>query len=129
MNEASDNDGPRVGASAHIDITVGDADTAIAQGSGDVPVLATPRVVALVEGAACLAIAGTIDDERTTVGTHIEMQHLKPSPIGSDVRAMATLAEVDGRLLHFEIEAYMGDDVVAVGKHSRVIVRRAGFGG
>lgn len=118
-----------VGANASIDITVADGDTAIAQGSGDVPVLATPRVVALVEGAAVEVIAGTLTDEQTTVGTHIDLQHLKASPVGTEVRAMATLHEIDGRMLHFQVEAYMGAEVVATGTHTRVVVKRAAFGG
>ena len=119
--------GPAPGATASIDITVAEADTAIAQGSGDVPVLATPRVVALVEGAACEAIAGTLSAEQTTVGVHIDLKHLKASAVGTDVRATATLHEVDGRMLTFQGEAYMGADVVAAGTHVRAIVTRAGF--
>ena len=118
-----------VGAAASIDITVTDADTAIAQGSGDVPVLATPRVVALVEGAACAVIAGTLEGDQTTVGVHIDLKHLKASEVGREVRATATLQELDGRMLHFQVEASMDDEVVASGTHVRAIVKRAGFGG
>jgi len=114
---------------ARIDLVVSDADTAIALGSGDVGVLGTPRVVALVEEAACAAIAGTLPEDRTTVGAHIDMKHLAPSPVGSTVTGVATLTEVDGKLLHFHIEAVMGADVVAVGNHLRAIVRRDAFSG
>jgi fluoroacetyl-CoA thioesterase len=118
-----------VGLSASITVTVADADTAIAQGSGDVPVLATPRVVALVEGAACQAIVGCIAADRTTVGTLISMRHLAPSLVGSEVTATATVSEVDGKMLSFDVTATMGDQTVADGSHTRVIVRREAFGG
>ena len=122
-------DGPAAGMDARIDLVVSDADTAIALGSGDVGVLGTPRVVALVEEAACAAIAGTLPEDRTTVGAHIDMKHLAPSPVGSTVTGVAPLTEVDGKLLHFHIEAVMGADVVAVGNHLRAIVRRDAFSG
>jgi len=112
---------------ARIDLVVTDADTALALGSGDVPVLGTPRVVALLEQTACAAVAGTLPEDRTTVGAHIDMKHLAPSRVGSTVTGVATLNEVDGKLLHFQIEAIMGSEVVAVGTHLRAIVPRAGF--
>ena len=89
-------EGPQVGAHGRVESEVSDADTALALGSGDVRVLGTPRVVALLEAAACAAIAGTLDPDRTTVGTQIEMRHLASSPIGSSVVAEARLEEFDG---------------------------------
>ena len=124
-----DNEGPAVGMTAHVTLTVTEADTALALGSGDVPVLGTPRVVALMEQAACAAIAGTLASDRTTVGTHIDIKHLAPSFVGAEVEATANLTVVDGKLLHFQVEATMGADVVATGDHLRAVVRRAGFGG
>ena len=122
-------EGPQVGAHGRVESEVSDADTALALGSGDVRVLGTPRVVALLEAAACAAIAGTLDPDRTTVGTQIEMRHLASSPIGSSVVAEARLEEFDGRSLRFDLVATMGDTTIATGTHRRAVVRREAFGG
>ena len=109
-------------------ITVVETDTAIAYGSGSVPVLATPRVIALCEAAAVSAVADHLSDGMTTVGTRIELDHLVPSSIGSDVVASATVVAVDGRRVTFDIRATMGDTIVARGVHTRVAVQEEGFG-
>lgn len=115
------------GASATVRLEVARPDTAIAMGSGDLEVLATPRVVALVEEAAVLAVAPGIEENSTSVGTRIDMRHLAPSPVGSSVAATATVTAVDGRRISFEVEAIMGSLVVATGSHDRVIVDREKF--
>lgn len=115
------------GASATVRLEVAPPDTAIAMGSGDLEVLATPRVVALVEEAAVLAVAPGIEENSTSVGTRIDMRHLAPSPVGSSVAATATVTAVDGRRISFEVEAIMGSLVVATGSHDRVIVDREKF--
>ena len=76
-------------------------DTALALGSGDVPVLATPRVVALVERATCAAVADSLTDDLTTVGTHVSLDHLLPTGVGTTVQVDAVLEAVDGRRLTF----------------------------
>ena len=116
------------GASATVTLQVTAADTALAMGSGDVEVLATPRIVALVEEAAVAAVAAGVPEGSTTVGTHIDMRHLAPSPIGSEVAATATVTAVAGRRISFEVEAVMRDTVVAAGLHDRIAVNREGFG-
>lgn len=108
-------------------LTVCDDNSAIALGSGDMPVLATPAMLALMENAAMLAVAGALDEGETTVGGHIESSHLKPSKIGAEVEATATLTRIDGRKLYFSVVAREGTVVIGEGTHLRFIVDRARF--
>ena len=118
-----------IGAFAEIELTVGDADTAIAYGSGDVPVLATPRVLALAEEAAVSAIAKTLDTSQTSVGTYVELHHVKATNVGGIVSARAEVVESDGRRITFELSVTEGAETVASGTHRRVVVDRDRFGG
>lgn len=115
------------GLVARVELTVTDADTAQALGSGDVPVLATPRVLALAEAATVAATAARIDPGITTVGTRVELEHRAPTPVGRTVVAEATLAKVDGRRLLFEVALRDGDAVVAEGRVERMVVDRHRF--
>ena len=108
-------------------LTVAEADTAIELGSGDVPVLATPRLVALFEQAAVAAVAGKFPDDMTSVGASISIDHLVPSGIGATVTASAVVEATDGAALEFALEAVQGDTVVAEGSHTRIIVERERF--
>ena len=112
---------------ARVRLTVSEADTATSMRSGDAPVLATPRVIALCEEAACAAVAGTLEAGRTSVGTWIELEHLAPTPIGAEVVAAATLTAADGGRLEFDLTVSEGGDVVARGRHRRRVVDRARF--
>lgn len=108
-------------------LTVGNENTAIALGSGDMPVLATPAMMALMENAAMLAVASELEDGDTTVGGHIESSHLRPTPVGAEVSATATLEKVEGRKLYFKIIAHQGDKIIGEGTHLRFIVSREKF--
>lgn len=108
-------------------MTVGEADTAIAFKSGDVPVLATPRVVALAEQAAVAAIVGQILEGRTSVGIHAELHHVKASAVGSTVVARAEVIDQSGRAITFEFAVTEDGETVAYGTHQRVIVDRDRF--
>lgn len=108
-------------------LTVGNENTAIALGSGDMPVLATPAMMALMENAAMLAVAPALEEGDTTVGGHIESSHLRPTPVGAEVSATATLEKVEGRKLYFNIIAHQGDVVIGEGTHLRFIVSREKF--
>lgn len=108
-------------------LTVGNENTAIALGSGDMPVLATPAMMALMENAAMLAVASELEDGDTTVGGHIESSHLRPTPVGAEVSATATLEKIDGRKLYFKIIAHQGDKIIGEGTHLRFIVNREKF--
>ena len=101
--------------------------TAKALGSGDLPVLATPAMIALMENAAMLAVAPHLQENETTVGGYMECSHLKPTAVGEDVEAVATLKKIDGAALHFEIEAYAGEKKIGSGHHIRYIVDRDRF--
>lgn len=115
------------GLSARVELTVTDADTARALGSGDVPVLGTPRVLALVEAATVAATADGMPPGRTTVGLRVELDHLAPTPVGRTVAAHARLATVDGRRLRFEVSVTDGAETVARGLVDRVLVDRQRF--
>jgi fluoroacetyl-CoA thioesterase len=116
------------GRRATVSLEVSDADTALALGSGDVPVLATPRVLALAEQAAMQAIGSSLPEGRTSVGAWAEVEHLLPTPVGERVDAEAVLLGVHGRRLEFSVTVRSGDEEVAHIRHRRVIVSRARFG-
>jgi fluoroacetyl-CoA thioesterase len=115
------------GLTAKVQLTVGDADTAQALGSGDVPVLGTPRVVALVEAATVAATARVLQPGQTSVGVRVELDHKSPTPVGHQVVAEAMLTSVDGRRLVFEVTVREDDLVVADGRVERIIVDRHRF--
>lgn len=115
------------GLTARVELTVTDADTAQALGSGDVPVLGTPRVLALAEAATVAATAPKLAPGMTTVGNRVELEHTAPSPVGATVTATATLAKVDGRKLLFEVRVATGDQVLAEGRIERTLVERQRF--
>ncbi|MET8550280.1 thioesterase family protein [Micromonospora zamorensis] len=115
------------GLTAQVELIVTDADTAQAVGSGDVPVLGTPRVLALAEAATVAATATGMPSGSTTVGTRVELEHLAPTVVGRTVRAQALLATVDGRRLSFEVTVSDGDQTVARGRVDRIMVDRQRF--
>jgi fluoroacetyl-CoA thioesterase len=117
----------RHGSSASVDLTVTDDDTAIAVGSGDVPVLATPRLVALFEQAAVTAVDGQLAPDQTSVGMRVQIDHLAPTAVGDTVSADATLEKVEGRRLTFTVSARDQRGLVGAGKVTRVVVDRARF--
>jgi fluoroacetyl-CoA thioesterase len=117
----------RTGLAAHVSLLVESQDTAVALGSGDVPVLGTPRVVALAEEATVAAVAGSLKDGRTSVGTRVEVRHRAPTPPGRRVEADAVLVGVDGRKLVFDVTVRDGDEVIATAVVERVVVDRDRF--
>jgi fluoroacetyl-CoA thioesterase len=112
----------RQGATASVDLTVADADTAISMLSGEVPVLATPRLVALFEEAAMQAVSGQLGSNETTVGMRVQVDHLAPTAVGAVVTAEATLDKVEGRRLIFNVSARDARGLVGAGKITRVVV-------
>lgn len=115
------------GLSAQVELVVGDADTAQSLGSGDVPVLGTPRVLALCEAASVAATAGKLPTDNTTVGSHVELSHRAPTLVGGIVVAQATLTKVDGNRLWFDVALRQREQVVAEGHVERVLVSRHDF--
>ena len=110
------------GLAASVDLKVSDADTAIAMRSGIVPVLGTPRLIALCEEAAVLAVEGRLPASQTTVGMRVQLDHLAPTAVGHLVTAEATLERVEGRRLTFTVSVTDDRGLVAAGKVTRVIV-------
>jgi predicted thioesterase len=115
------------GLTASVTLVVAEADTALALGSGDVPVLGTPRLIALAEQASIEAITGDLPDGRTTVGYQVQLAHLTPTAVGGTVVAEATLEQVEGRRLTFRVSVNDARGLVAAGRITRVIVERARF--
>jgi predicted thioesterase len=115
------------GLSARVELTVTDADTAQSLGSGDVPVLGTPRVLALAEAATVAATARQMPGGLTTVGTRAEIDHKAPTPLGRRVTALATLAKTEGRKLIFDVVVRDGEELVAEVRVERAILDRQRF--
>ena len=111
-----------VGLRAEVRLEVGDADTAIALRSGIVPVLATPRVVSLVEEAAVRALEGQLASGETSVGMQVQLDHLAPTAVGDVVVAEATVEKVTGRRIRFTVAVNDDRGLVAVGRVTRAIV-------
>src|SRR3954469_16180912 len=112
------------GMAARVELTVTEADTAQSLGSGDVPVLATPRVLALAETATVAATARQMPGGVTTVGTRVEIEHRVATPVGRTVTATATLAKMDGRKLIFDVSVRDGETTVAEVRVERVLLDR-----
>jgi predicted thioesterase len=115
------------GLRGEVRLVVGEGDTAVAARSGDVPVLGTPRLLALCEEASVVALDGRLDDGKTTVGMRIQLDHLAPTAVGGEVRAEAVLEKVEGPRLTFTVSAHDGRGLVGVGRVTRVIVNRERF--
>lgn len=109
------------------ELTVTDDVTAVAVGSGDMPVLATPMMMALMENAAMMAVKDVLPEGCTTVGGHIESSHLRPTRVGETVRATAEVTKVDGRKISFRVAAYAGDTLLGEGTHLRFVVDKDKF--
>ena len=120
-----------VGRTATLEFLVTDADTAAAVGSGDLPVLGTPRLLTWAEAATCAAIADDLDDTRSSVGTRVQLEHAAASQVGATVSVTATVTYVDGRLVRFEVAAEHSvagvTKLVGHGEVTRVVVDRDRF--
>ncbi len=97
-------------------------DTAKEVGSGDLLVYATPCMVALMEGAACEAIAECLSENQTTVGTAVNIEHISATPVGLEVRAEAQVTAVEGKVITFSVTAYDEAGEIGRGTHTRVVV-------
>lgn len=110
------------GLAATVALDVGDDDLAVALHSGDVPVLATPRLIALCEEATLAAVAGQVPEGHTTVGMRVQLDHLAPTAAGHRVKAEARLDKIEGRRLTFSVSASDDRGLVAAGRVTRVVV-------
>ena len=116
-----------VGMKAEVASFVEREDTAKEVGSGNLLVYATPCMVALMEGAACEAIAEALSDTQTTVGTMLNVEHISATPVGMDVRAEAEVTAVEGKVITFELRAFDEAGQIGKGTHKRVIVNSQKF--
>ncbi|MBR2116718.1 MAG: thioesterase family protein [Alistipes sp.] len=106
---------------------VDNTNTAVALGSGDMEVFATPAMVALMENAAMNAVTPHLEAGQTTVGTEISTTHIKASALGATITATATLTAIEGRKLTFAVTAHDGDNIIGEGTHTRFLVDRERF--
>ena len=116
-----------VGLQGLAEALVEQADTAKEVGSGDLLVYATPCMAALMEGAACEAIAPALSEGTTSVGTLLSIEHLSATPVGLEVHAEAEVTEVEGKVITFQIQAFDEAGEIGKGIHKRVIVNSQKF--
>ena len=116
-----------VGLKGEVCTLVEREDTAREVGSGDLLVYATPCMAALMEGAACEAIADCLKDTETTVGTALSIEHISATPVGLEVRAEAEVTAVEGKVITFQLHAYDEAGEIGKGTHKRVIVNSQKF--
>jgi len=116
-----------VGMKGEVGTLVEREDTAREVGSGSLLVYATPCMVALMEGAACEAIAEAMDDSKTTVGIELNIQHLSATPVGLEVRAEAEVTAVDGKIITFEVRAFDEAGEIGKGTHKRAVINSQKF--
>ena len=116
-----------IGMKGEVGTTVEREDTALEVGSGSLLVYATPCMVALMEGAACEAIAEALGENQTTVGTALNIEHISATPVGLDVRAEATVTAVEGKVITFEVNAFDEAGPIGKGTHKRVLITAQRF--
>ena len=102
-------------------------DTAKEVGSGELLVYATPCMVALMEGAACEAIAQCLSDTQTSVGTALNIEHISATPVGMEVRAEAEVTAVEGKVITFQVRAFDEAGEIGKGTHKRVLINSQKF--
>ena len=102
-------------------------DTALEVGSGSLLVYATPCMVALMEGAACEAIAEALPDEKTSVGTYLEISHISATPVGMEVWAEAEVTAVEGSTVTFQVTAFDESGKIGEGIHKRAVINTQRF--
>ena len=111
-----------VGMKGEVGTVVEREDTALEVGSGSLLVYATPCMVAMMEGAACEAIAEALGEDKTTVGIELNIQHTSATPVGLEVRAEAEVTAVDGKIITFQLKAFDEAGEIGCGTHKRAIV-------
>lgn len=116
-----------IGSKATVNTTVEREDTAAEVGSGSLLVYATPCMVALMEGAACEAIAQAIPEDKTSVGIELNIKHISATPVGMEVRAEAEVTSVEGSIVSFTVTAYDESGVIGEGTHKRAVISTQRF--
>jgi predicted thioesterase len=117
----------RVGLIGESQATVTDELTAIQVGSGNLPVYATPAMIALMESAAVSAVHANLPDGSTSVGIELHVRHLSATPPGEQITAIAELTRIDGNRLHLEVRAWDQHELIGQGTHTRYIIDEQTF--
>ena len=117
----------QIGMIGQVETLVEKEDTAQQVGSGDLLVYATPCMVALMEGAACEAIAEGLSEGETSVGTELNIQHVSATPVGLEVYAKAEVTAVEGKVITFQVEAFDEAGTIGKGTHKRVVINAQRF--
>ena len=112
----------QVGMKGQVSSFVEREDTAMEVGSGSLLVYATPCMVALMEGAACEAISAALPEDKTSVGTELNISHIAATPVGMDVRAEAEVIAVEGSAITFQVTAYDESGKIGEGTHKRAVI-------
>lgn len=120
-------DSLKIGAAGSAQIVVGDQHTAPHVGSGKVAVLATPVMVNLMEAAALDAAERFLPPGHQSLGTHLDVRHIAATPVGMTARARAEVVAIEGRKIHFKVEAWDERELIGDGTHVRVVVNVARF--
>jgi fluoroacetyl-CoA thioesterase len=115
------------GLKGNAELVVGEEHTAPRVGSGRVRVLATPVMINLIEAAALAAIEHLLPAGYQSLGTRLDVRHIAATPVGMKARATAVVTKVDGRTVHFQVEAHDEKDLIGDGTHERVVVNVAKF--
>lgn len=116
------------GLVTHMNFEVGQNDTAVALGSGSLPVLGTPRLLAWCEAATCAAVAAGLHPDETTVGTTVMLEHVAPSSVGTTITVTATITKVDGPRITFAVTAHDDRETeLAHGQVTRAVVNTQRF--
>lgn len=116
-----------VGMKGEVSTLVEREDTAYEVGSGSLLVYATPCMVALMEGAACEAIAAVLPEEKSSVGVELNIRHISATPVGMEVRAEAEVTEVEKNMVTFQVTAYDEAGKIGEGTHKRAVISKQKF--
>ncbi len=123
----SEQNKPRIDSVGKAEKRVDAGNTAVAMGSGEIPVFATPAMVALMEEAAVTCVKAQLGPDETSVGIRLEVAHTAATPVGMIVRAEAVLKEIDGRRLIFHVTAFDEREKIGEGRHERFVVKKERF--
>jgi fluoroacetyl-CoA thioesterase len=117
----------QVGARGDQTMLVTDDVTAVAMGSGSLPVFSTPSMIALMESAAVAAIDSMLPEGQSSVGIEVNVRHLSATPVGEEIIASAIVTQIDGKRITFEVRAWDGKELIGEGTHVRYIIDEVRF--